>query len=290
MDTNSSYEAVLFLEHFALNSNLLVDKNGVRHPLYHAYNGGEHAIKNWHCDGYSPSVDGKPVFVEYHGCAWHGCSECGQPAHDDGNDEAQMKRYESEWGKIKLLKSLGTFHLERECRWLARKKKLPNCETSLPWMWQRFQTHDELLDGIDRGQLYGFARTMVESPRSLTQAPRLRGFFYPPVVAKIKLDPAQFDNDIDMEHFPQEPQLTQVYNTTEPVLLHTNVIQFLMELGCSIKIDLFVQYKGERCFKPFVDKVTKLRMDAKRQGNEPKNLTSKLIGNSAYGKTLGNTY
>ena len=37
-----------------------------------------------------------------------------------------------------------------------------------------------------------------------------------------------------------------------------------------------------------MDRVVGLRMDAKREGNDTKNLTAKLTGNSSYGKTLEN--
>ena len=204
LDVNVSYEAVLFLDHFAATSPKLVDAAGVRHPLFHAYNGGEYVERNWRVDGYSPCVDGKPVFVEFQGCQWHGCSVCGKPPFDDDDEEAQIQRIKSETEKFRHLRSLGTLVVARECEWMAQRKQ---AETSMPLMWNRFSTHQQLLDGIQNDQLYGFARTQVKSPRSLTEASRLRGFFYPPLAAKISLKKEFYDDDFDTDHLPKEKQL-----------------------------------------------------------------------------------
>ena len=286
MTQDSSYEALLFLEHFALKSPLLVDKNGKRQPLHHAYNYGEFYVKNWRIDGYSPDIDGKPLFVEFQGCHWHGCSLCGHPSHDEHDDDAQAKRMKAEQEKHAHLKEIGRLVIYRECVWLKEKENISYFETSMPRVWNKFETHDQLIDAIRKNQVFGFAKCQVKSPRHLTEAYRTRGFFYPIIATKINLKPEYYASKPD--DVPKEPVLTQIFNTQEPILLHSKVLEFYLELGCDITIEYFVQYKGEKCFKPFVDRVVNLRMDAKREGNEPKNITAKLIGNSSYGKTLGN--
>ena len=282
--TDSSYEALLFLEHFAATSPLLVNSKGVRQPLYHCYNGAEKQIENWRVDGYS-MVDGKPVFVEFLGCHWHGCVECGSLANDEDNDEVYMKRKHSENKKYNHLRKLGHLVLQRECLWTEKRKQIKDFETSMPRVWSRRENHSQLLDGIKSGQLFGFARTKVKSPRWITEAQRMTGFFYPPIATKVELKKEYYDTM--PEDLPKEPVLTQIFNTVNPVLLHSKVVAFYLELGCEIEILEFVQFKGEKCFAPFVDRVVGLRMDAKRQGNQPMNITAKLVGNSSYGKTLG---
>ena len=283
--TDSSYEALLFMEHFAANSPLLVDSKGVRQPLQHCYNGSEKTVENWRVDGYS-IVDGKPVFVEFLGCHWHGCIECGSLANDEDNDEVFMRRMRSEKLKYAHLRKLGRLVLQRECLWVERRKKIDYFETSMPRVWSRRENHAQLLEGIKSGQLFGFAKTTVKSPRWITEAQRMTGFFYPIIPTKIMLK-KEYYNTMIGEDLPKDPVLTQIFDTVEPILLHSKVIEFYIELGCEIQIHEFVQYKGERCFKPFVDRVVGLRMDAKRQGNQPMNITAKLCGNSSYGKTLG---
>ena len=106
------------------------------------------------------------------------------------------------------------------------------------------------------------------------------------LATKIKLEPDYYQKHPGK--LPEEPVLTQVFNTIDPVLLQSKVIQYYLELGCDIQIEYFIQYKAEKCFKPFTDQVVNLRMSAKRDGNDAKGITAKLIGNSSYGKCLGN--
>ena len=285
------------MEYFAQTSPHLIDQTHGRQPLYHAYNGTEKVIDNWRIDGYSPLVNGRPLFVEFIGCHWHGCQECGAPGHDypsydpdtpieEFDDSDFARRHKSEKLKYKRLRSLGRLIIQRECQWLEIKKTIHTLDTDMPLVWYRQQNHQQLLDGIRTGQLYGFAQCHVKSPPSLMDAVQSRGFFYPPIPTKITLDAEYFPTDPG--DLPRQPVLTQIYNTIDPVLLHTAVISFYLEIGCEIKINWFIQYKGEKCFAPFVNQVVDLRMDAKRSGNEPKNITAKLCGNSSYGKCLEN--
>ena len=284
--TDSSYEALLFLEWFAKTSPLLVNVYGERQPLYTAYNGGEKHVRNWRIDGYCPDVDGRPLFVEFQGCHWHGCSFCGTLAADDDDDEQWAKRVKSERQKHAHLKTLGRLVTQRECLWRIEASTIPYFETDMPRVWNRTETHDQLINAIKTDQVFGFAKCQVKSPPSLTEAYRTRGFFYPIIPTKIKLEPEYYAKP--PPDLPPDPVLTQIFNTIEPILLLSSVLQFYLELGCEIKIDYFIQFKGEKCFAPFVHRVTKLRMDAKSEGNDTKNLTSKLTGNSSYGKTLEN--
>ena len=283
--SDTSYEALLFMEHFAQTSPLLVDSKGVRQPLYHAYNGTEQTVDNWRIDGYSPDVDGKPVFVEFLGCHWHGCVECGSLAADEDNDAVHMKRVRSENEKYAHLQRLGRLVLQRECLWVKRRKQIKNFDTKMPRVWNRRENHAQLLKSIKSGELFGFGKVSVKSPRWITEAQRLSGFFYPPIATKIRLKKEYFD--VEPEDLPKEPVLTQVFSTPEPVLLLSKVIQYYMELGCEIEVHEFVQFKGEKCFAPFVDKVVGLRMEGKYEGNQQKNNTAKLCGNASFGKTIG---
>ena len=284
------------MEYFAQHSPYLIDQEKGRQPLYHAYNGGEKIIENYRVDGYSPLVNGRPLFVEFIGCHWHGCVECGALARDesrksdeedsDFDDTDFCRRYQAEKRKYERLRSLGRLIFQRECQWLELKKTIHTLDTQMPMVWYRRQSHQQLLDGIRYGQLFGFVKCHVKSPSSLMNAVE-RGFFYPPIPTKIKLKPEYFTGTVPGD-LPREPVLTQIYNTVEPILLHTAVVSFYLELGCEINIEWFIQYKGEKCFAPFVKQVVDLRMDAKRSGNEPKNITAKLCGNSSYGKCLEN--
>ena len=284
---DTSYEALLFLEYFAKTSPLLVDSKGVRQPLIYAYNGTEKLIENWRIDGYA-FVDGRHIFIEFLGCHWHGCVVCGSLANDEDNDAVYMKRVKSENEKYAHLRRLGTLILQRECLWVQKRKQIQNFNTEMPRIWNRQENHAQLLKSIQSGEVYGFGKVSVKSPRWITEAQRLSGFFYPPIATKIQLKKEYFDDE--PKDLPKNPVLTQVFNTVQPVLLLSKVIQYYMELGCEIQIYEFIQFKGEKCFAPFVDKVVGLRMEGKNEGNQQKSNTAKLCGNASFGKTIGNFF
>ena len=123
-----------------------------------------------------------------------------------------------------------------------------------------------MIDAIRTGQVFGFAKAQVKSPPSLTEAYRERGFFYPIIATKIKLEPEFYASP--PQDLPTDPVLTQVFNTQEPILVHSKVLEFYLELGCEVDIEFFVQYKGEKCFKQgsafqnFVYKITRTLLQA----------------------------
>ncbi|CAG2235462.1 unnamed protein product [Mytilus edulis] len=44
--------------------------------IQHARNGGEKNIGDYRVDGYHKNDNGEEIVFEYHGCFWHGCSNC----------------------------------------------------------------------------------------------------------------------------------------------------------------------------------------------------------------------
>ena len=57
--------------------------------------------------------------------------------------------------------------------------------------------------------------------------------------------------------------------------------RFYLERGCRIfNVVQFIQYVPGPTFKPFAEKVVKLRVEATYDGDDAKQLTAKLFGNS----------
>ena len=78
--------------------------------------------------------------------------------------------------------------------------------------------------------------------------------------------------------------IVQTYNGKQ-LLLMSSLIQLYMKLGMKISnVTKFIQYVPAPVFKPFTEKVVELRVQAELVGDKAKSLTSKLFGNSAYGK------
>ena len=74
--------------------------------------------------------------------------------------------------------------------------------------------------------------------------------------------------------------LVQTYHAKQLFCL-TKLVKFYLELGYKVtNITAVYQYEPGKALLPFVEKVTKMRCEATRDGDDAKQLTAKLIGNS----------
>ena len=87
---------------------------------------------------------------------------------------------------------------------------------------------------------------------------------------------------------PGKNTLVQTYRGKD-LFLFSELLQFYLEMGYEVRnVRLAVQYLGQQCLAPFIEKVTKMRIDATREGDETRANTAKILGNSSYGKLLQN--
>ena len=81
---------------------------------------------------------------------------------------------------------------------------------------------------------------------------------------------------------PKKPDLSpvQTYHG-ENLFLMTPLVKLYMEMGMEItNVTEVVQYQPGKCFLPFAKRVVQLRSEATRDGDDAKQLTAKLFGNS----------
>ena len=83
-----------------------------------------------------------------------------------------------------------------------------------------------------------------------------------------------------------ERTIVQTYHCDRQLIL-SETIKCYLEMGAQVEIEEFFQYQAAHAFTPFCERVISLRKRSKRERNAPMGTTAKLIGNSAYGKTLG---
>ena len=175
-----------------------------------------------------------------------------------------------------------------------KDRREENVETSIPRILHTRDTHAALIEGIRSGEIFGFGVCSVRSPDSLVAKatnPSQR-FLFPPICRSLPLEPGHLSKLTERRWRESKcPPLStrtivQTYHT-EGQLILSETIAFYLELGCEVRIDEFFQYQAARAFTPFCERVISLRKRSKREGNAPMGTTAKLIGNSAYGKTLG---
>ena len=283
------------------------ERTGERAPIRHAYSpGGEYIVADrWPVDGYI-DFGHRQVFFEFNGCYWHHCQLCAQNRDDDGGGgggdddddntyelrkHRATKRREGDEQKYAYLRARGTLVIQRECLWTPTSI---DTFTRVPRIMFSRDTHEELMRGICGGSLFGFARARVRFPPAITNKAASQGFLFPPIVRAIT--PMQPDllspwarRAWERAERPAlaKRAIVQTYECDDQLLLSETLAYYVRELGAEVKITHFIQYVGEHAFTPFCEKVIALRKRSKRENNAAMGTTAKLIGNSAYGKTLG---
>ena len=167
-------------------------------------------------------------------------------------------------------------------------------ETTIPRILHTRDSHAQLLESIRCGEIFGFGVCSVRSPPSLVAKatnPSQR-FLFPPICRSIRLNAGHL-SELTARRWRDsrcpplsERTIVQTFHTENQLIL-SETIGFYLELGCEVNIDEFFQYQAKRAFTPFCERVISLRKRSKREGNATMGTTAKLIGNSAYGKTLG---
>ena len=142
-----------------------------------------------------------------------------------------------------------------------------------------------MLQGIKNNEIFGFIRCDVTSPDAMIQRHLRNGFLFPPVITK------QIIEDDMLSPFMQTVNKANPLKTKDSspiqtyhgssVFLFTPLVQFYLEMGMTItNVTEVVQYVPGKCFLPFANRVVKLRSEATRDGDDAKQLTAKLFGNS----------
>ena len=145
-------------------------------------------------------------------------------------------------------------------------------------------TESTLLEAIKSGEVFGFIRADVRTPTSIIEQHKRDGFVFPPVITRRTLtedhlSPYMAQRYKDEGRTPAET-VVQSYHGDQVFLL-TSLVQFYMENGIEVSnITKFIQYEPGKALKPFVEKVTNMRIAAVKDGDESKGMVAKLTGNS----------
>ena len=140
------------------------------------------------------------------------------------------------------------------------------------------------MKGIRNGDIFGFIQCDVTSPEAMIQKHLKNGFLFPPVITKQiieddMLSPFMKEQN-DKRPLKQDKSPIQTYHGSN-VFLFTPLVKMYMEMGMEISnVTEVIQYHPGKCFLPFADRVVQLRSEATRDGDDAKQLTAKLFGNS----------
>ena len=275
------------------------DSNGQIVQIEHEYFRGEvtfedkKLMKIWKPDGHA-LIDGKHHFYEYLGnvsaysmvhylllgCAFHpGCC-----VPDEKFQDAGKKR--KTWNEKKaFMESKGHLTVMRECQWNSMVKNLSRVHTAIPRILKE-DNEETLLKAIEDGTVYGFVTVDVSTPQEMIDERLDAGFLFPPVISRMlimeeHLSPFMKERMLAEDRkLSKTPSLVQCYHAKQ-IFVMTEMVRVWMRMGLKVcNLTEFVQYIPGKVLQPFVEKVTKMRIDATYEKDEAKATTAKLFGNS----------
>ena len=290
MTSRHSFACQQWLEWKQATDPFLTNKDGTRSQIQMKFYRDEVKIYNsktqdfsWPVDGYAESDNGQKVY-EFFGERWHnGCPMC----HDGELDEILARK------KFDILRMGYEFDFIWGCQWREKCKNLCNVKSPrFPEILTKSNSENDILNGIRSGILFGYIICDVQSPEAVVK--NWKNF---PLIIKRQTINASNVSPKILEQIKREYEkpelfkrntLIQCFND-ENHLLFTPLAKFYLEEGIKISnIRTFVQFYPDTCLKPFIDKVTKMRINAEMNKKPLKGATAKIIGNSGYGLVSNN--
>ena len=250
--------------------------------IRHQGNGREKRIGKLPVDGWCAETR---TAYQFHRCFWHGCPKC----HTDP-EETNPKNNKT-MAELLANTKAHTAYLRRhvkvvemwECGWKRERDPPPRQKWNM--------TQNEILAAVIDGTLFGMIECDIHVP------PELRPYFseMQPIfknanVSRDDIGPymRQYAEEHDILTKPRR-MLVGSYRG-EKILLTTPLLQWYLAHGLVVdRVYQIVEYSPKPCFQQFGDSVSA----ARRAGDaDPDKAiiadTMKLLGNSAYGKTVTN--
>ena len=249
--------------------------------IRHQANGREKRIGKLPVDGWCAQTH---TAYQFHGCYFHGCPKCHQPEETNKLNGKTM---------VTLLANTKkhTAYLRRhvkvvemwECTWKRERDPPPHQK------WQMAQ--QQIITAVVDGTLFGMVECDLHVPEHLQDHfAEMQPIFKNATVTRDDIGPfmRQYAVDHDIMSTPRR-MLVGSYRG-DKILLTTPLLQWYIAHGLVVdRVYQVIGYDRKQCFRNFGESVS----TARRNGDvDPdKSIiadTMKLLGNSAYGKTVTN--
>ena len=259
--------------------------------IRHQGNGHEKRIGKLPVDGWCAETR---TAYQFHGCFWHGCPKC----HTDP-DETNPKNNNTMATLLADTKKHTTYlrrHVKVvemwECDWKELRKE-PDVKSFLaPARRQKWKmTQQQIIAAVVDGTLFGMVECDVRVPEHLQDHfAEMQPIFKNVTVTRDDIGPfmRQYAEENDIMSAPRR-MLVGSYRG-EKILLATPLLRWYLAHGLVVdRVFQVVDYEPNPCFQRFGESVSA----ARRAGDsDPEKAiiadTMKLLGNSAYGKTVTN--
>ena len=250
--------------------------------IRHQGNGGEKRIGKLPVDGWCAETR---TAYQFHGCFWHGCPKC----HTDP-EETNPKNNKTMAELLEDTKK-NTAYLRRhvkvvemwECDWKRERDPPPRQK------WK--MTQNEILTAVIDGTLFGMIECDVRVPEHLQDHfAEMQPIFKNANVSRDDIGPymRQYAEENDIMSTPRRMLVGSFHGIK--LLLATPLLRWYLAHGLVVdRVYQIVEYSPKPCFQNFGDSVSAARRAG--DADPDKSIiadTMKLLGNSAYRKTVTN--
>ena len=263
-------------------------KNGC--TIRHQSNGREKRVGKLLVDGWCAETR---TAYQFHGCYFHGCTNCYEPQETNAlNGKTMAKLLEDTKKNTAYLRRHVKVVEMWECEWKEIRKE-PDVKSFLaPARRQKWNmTQNEILAAVIDGTLFGMIECDIHVP------PELRPYFseMQPVfknvtVTRDDIGPfmRQYAEENDIMSAPRRMLVGSFHGIK--LLLATPLLRWYLAHGLVVdRVYQVVDYEPNPCFQRFGESVSTARRNG--DSDPDKSIiadTMKLLGNSAYGKTVTN--
>ena len=263
-------------------------KNGC--TIRHQVNGREKRIGKRPVDGWC--AESRTAY-QFHGCYFHGCTNCYEPQETNTLNGKTMATLLEDTKK-------NTAYLRRhvhvvemwECEWKEIRKE-PDVKSFLaPTRRQKWKmTQQQIITAVVDGTLFGMVECDVRVPSELrAHFAEMQPIFKNATVTRDDIGPfmRQYAEEHDIMSTPRRMLVGSFHGIK--LLLATPLLRWYLAHGLVVdRVYQVVSYEPNPCFQRFGESVSA----ARRAGDADTDRaiigdTMKLLGNSAYGKTVTN--
>ena len=250
--------------------------------IRHQGNGREKRIGKLPVDGWCAETR---TAYQFHGCFWHGCPKC----HTDP-EETNPKNNET-MAELLADTKKHTTYLRRhvkvvemwECDWKRERDTPPRQNWNM--------TQQQIIAAVVDGTLFGMVECDVRVPEHLQDHfAEMQPIFKNTTVTRDDIGPfmRQYAEENDIMSTPRRMLVGSFHGIK--LLLATPLLRWYLAHGLVVdRVYQIVEYSPKPCFQNFGDSVSAARRAG--DADPDKSIiadTMKLLGNSAYGKTVTN--
>ena len=250
--------------------------------IRHQGNGREKRIGKLPVDGWCAETR---TAYQFHGCFWHGCPKC----HTDP-EETNPKNNKTMATLLADTKKHTTYlrrHVKVvemwECDWKRERDPPPRQK------WK--MTQNEILTAVIDGTLFGMIECDIHVPPELRPYfSEMQPIFKNTTVTRADIGPfmRQYAEEHDIMSTPRRMLVGSFHGIK--LLLATPLLRWYLAHGLIVdRVYQVVEYEPNPCFQRFGESVSAARRAG--DADPDKSIiadTMKLLGNSAYGKTVTN--